>query len=63
MMLGNVLDRLGDDTVAAELLLELGDLTLLAEVDTMCMAFDESRGQYASAAASRASPPTRTGSA
>ena len=53
MMLGHLLDRLGDDTVAAELLVELGDLHLLAEVDTMCMAFDESRGQYASAAVRR----------
>jgi hypothetical protein len=53
MLLGDIMNRLGDESVAAAALVELGDLVLIAEVDRMCQAHDETQGEYVSGAAQR----------
>lgn len=53
MMLGQVIERLGDDAFAAETMIAMGDLALLIEVDSAARAFDETPGRYAAGAARR----------
>lgn len=47
MFLGQVLDRLGDETFATETLLGLGDLPLMVEIETVGQAYGESASDYA----------------
>jgi hypothetical protein len=47
MLLGQVLQRLDDETFAAETLLALGNLPLVAEVEAARRQFGESPGEYA----------------
>lgn len=53
MLLGQVLDRLGDESVAAETLLGLGDLVLMVDVETTGAKYGESPPLYASNAVGR----------
>lgn len=53
MLLGQVLDRLGDEGVAAETLLGLGDLRLMVDVEATGARFGESPPLYASNAVGR----------
>ncbi len=53
MLLGKVLDRLGDETVAAETLVSMGDLPLMVEVETIGGKFGESVPVYAVGATRR----------
>jgi hypothetical protein len=53
MMLGQVIERLGDEVFAAETLIALGDLALLAEIDSAAAEFDETPATYAAGAARR----------
>lgn len=53
MMLGQVIERLGDEAFAAEAMIGLGDLALLVEIDAAAEAFDETRAVYAAGAARR----------
>ena len=53
MLLGQVLERLGDDAFCVETLLTLGDLPLLAEIEAAGSAFGESAAAYACGAARR----------
>jgi hypothetical protein len=53
MLLGQLMDRLGDDAFCAETLLSLDDLPLLVEVQAMGLQFGESASDYAAAAARR----------
>ena len=53
MLLGQVLERLGDEVFAAEMLVALQDLPLMAEVDMAGRQFGESIGEYASGASRR----------
>jgi hypothetical protein len=47
MLLGQVLDRLGDDSVAAEALIGLNDLPLMVDVENTGQRFGESAQLYA----------------
>ena len=53
MLLGQVLDRLGDEGIAAETLLSLGDLPLMVDVEATGARFGESPPLYASNAVGR----------
>ena len=53
MLLGQVLERLGDEMFAAETLVALEDLHLMVEVETAGRQFGESLGEYASGASRR----------
>ncbi|WP_425069613.1 hypothetical protein [Reyranella sp.] len=53
MLLGQVLDRLGDESVAAETLLGLDDLPLMVDVEATGARFGESPPLYASNAVGR----------
>lgn len=53
MLLGSIFQQLRDQTVAADALLSLGDIVLLAEVDAARIVHDESVGEYVSGAAQR----------
>lgn len=53
MMLGQVLERLGDEAFATEAMIALGDLALLAEVDQAARDVDETPAIYAAFAALR----------
>lgn len=53
MLLGQVLQRLGDEAFAAEALLAMGDLPLIVEVDAMGETFGESLPAYAVGASRR----------
>ena len=53
MLLGEILNELRDETVAAATLLSLGDLKLVAEVEAARLSHDESVGEYVSGAAQR----------
>ncbi len=53
MLLGQVLDRLGDEGIAAETLMGLDDLPLMVDVATTAERFGESPPLYASNAVGR----------
>ena len=53
MVLGQVLDRLGDEAFAAETLVALENLPLMVEVEAAGRAFGEGIGEYASGASRR----------
>lgn len=53
MLLGEILNELRDETVAAVTLLSLGDLKLVAEVESARLPHDESVGEYVSGAVQR----------
>jgi hypothetical protein len=53
MMLGQVIDRLGDEAFATEAMIALDDLTLLAEIDQAARDFEETPAVYAAGAARR----------
>jgi hypothetical protein len=53
MLLGTIMNELRDETVAAAALMQLGDVVLVAEVDTAREPHDESIGEYVSGAAQR----------
>ncbi len=53
MLLGQVLERLGDETFAAETLVALKDLALMVEVEATGRQFDEDIGAYAAGASRR----------
>ena len=53
MLLGQVLERLGDEGFAAETLVALEDLPLMVEVETAGRLFGESPGEYAAGASRR----------
>ena len=53
MLLGQVLQQLGDETSAAEALLTMGNLPLIVEIETAGRQFGESPGEYAAGAARR----------
>ena len=53
MLLGQVIRDLADETKATEALIGLGDLALLARVETTGSAHGESRGAYAAGAVAR----------
>jgi hypothetical protein len=53
MMLGQMIERLGDEAFAAEAMIGLGELALLAEIDAAAEAFDETPSLYAAGAARR----------
>ena len=53
MLLGDVLQRLGDEAFAAETLIGLGDLALVVEVEAMGRRFDETLSEYAADATRR----------
>lgn len=53
MLLGQVLERLGDEAVAAETLVGMGDLPLMVEVQTVGGTFGESVPAYAVGATHR----------
>ena len=53
MLLGQVLDRLGDESVAAETLLGLNDLPLMVDVEATGERFGESSPLYATNAVRR----------
>ena len=53
MMLGQLLERLGDEAVAAEALIALDDLPLFAEIEKAGRPFGETADVYAAGAARR----------
>jgi hypothetical protein len=53
MLLGQVLDRLGDESIATETLLGLDDLPLMVDVEATGQRFDESAPVYAANAVRR----------
>lgn len=53
MLLGQVLERLGDEAFAAETLVALEDLCLMVEVEAAGRQFGETIGEYASGASRR----------
>jgi hypothetical protein len=53
MLLGQLMERLGEEAVCAETLLGLDDLPLLVEVQAMGLRFGETTPAYAVAAARR----------
>ena len=57
MLLGQVLERLGDEMFAAETLVALEDLRLMVDVQAAGRQFGESIGEYASGASRRFAMP------
>jgi hypothetical protein len=53
MLLGQMIERLSDDTFAAEALLSLGDLPLVVDVEAACREQETTAVAYASMAARR----------
>jgi hypothetical protein len=53
MVLGQILERLSDEAVAAETLIALGDLPLFAEIELAGRPFGETAPTYAAGAARR----------
>lgn len=53
MLLGQVLQRLGDEAFAAEALIATGNLPLMVEIETTGRHFGESPGEYAAGASRR----------
>ena len=53
MVLGQVLERLGDEAFAAETLVALEDLNLMVRVETAGRPFGEAIGEYAAGASRR----------
>ena len=53
MLLGQVLERLGDEAFAAETLVGLENLSLMVEVEAAGRQFGENIGEYASGASRR----------
>lgn len=53
MLLGQVLQQLGDEAFAAEALLAMGNLPLMVEIETTGGHFGESPGEYAAGASRR----------
>ncbi len=53
MLLGTIMNELRDETTAAGALMHLGDLALVAEVNTARAPHGESIGEYVSGAAER----------
>lgn len=53
MLLGTIMNELRDETVAASALMQLGDVILVAEVDSARAPHEESIGEYVSGAAQR----------
>jgi hypothetical protein len=53
MLLGQVLERLGDETFAAETLVSLNDLALMVQVEAAGRQFGEDIGVYAAGASRR----------
>lgn len=53
MLLGDILNELRDEKAAAAALLSLGDIKLVAEVETARQLHDEEVGEYVSGAAQR----------
>lgn len=53
MLLGQVLERLGDEAFAAETLVALQDLALMVEVEAAGRQFEETIGEYAAGASRR----------
>ncbi|MGL4240393.1 MAG: hypothetical protein ACRCTI_04700 [Beijerinckiaceae bacterium] len=53
MLLSAILTELSDETAADEALVSLGDLALMAQVDDVRAAHEETRGEYVSGAAQR----------
>jgi hypothetical protein len=53
MLLGQVLERLGDEAFAAETLVGLKDLALMVEVEAAGRPFGENIGEYAAGASRR----------
>src|SRR5947207_15845130 len=53
MLLGQVLERLGDEVFAAETLVTLEDLPLLVKIEAAGRQFGENIGEYASGASRR----------
>jgi hypothetical protein len=53
MLLGEVLERLGDEAFAAEAMVALEDLDLMVRVDAAGSVFGEGVGQYAAGASRR----------
>jgi hypothetical protein len=53
MLLGQVLERLGDEAFAAETLVGLNDLALVVEVEAAGRPFGETIGEYAAGASRR----------
>lgn len=53
MVLGEVLEQLRDEAFAAEMLLSLDDLPLVANVETTAQRFGENAATYAAGAAGR----------
>ena len=53
MLLGRVLEKLGDEVFAAETLIGLNDLALIVEIEAAGRPFDETIGEYAAGASRR----------
>jgi hypothetical protein len=53
MLLGQLLERLGDEAIAAEALIALADLPLVAEIENAGRPFGETADVYAAGAARR----------
>lgn len=53
MLLGQVIERLGDESFAAEAMIALGDLALMARIDAAAEDFEETPAIYAAGAARR----------
>ncbi|MBI3196159.1 MAG: hypothetical protein HYZ40_01370 [Rhodospirillales bacterium] len=53
MVLGRVLERLGDEAFAAETLMALEDLNLMVQVEAAGRPFGENMGEYAAGASRR----------
>jgi hypothetical protein len=53
MLLGQVLEQLGDEVFATETMVGLADLPLMVEVETAGRHFGESLGEYAAGASRR----------
>jgi hypothetical protein len=51
MMLGQMIERLGDEGFAAEAMIAIGDLALMVEVDAAARSFEETPAAYAAFAA------------
>ena len=51
MMLGQMIERLGDEVFAAEAMIALGDLALMVEIDTAARSFEETPAAFAAFAA------------
>ncbi len=53
MLLGTIMSRLRDEDIAAAALMSLGELVLVAEVESARVAHEESAGEYVSGAVQR----------